>query len=133
MPTMTAPAKALPASQPGLYVVEIEPGMAGNWALQVAAKVQGETRDGARRASRQTREMTCARPALLAAGIVIVITCGALHPARAQDGRQTARRHARGAAGRKPAAQPQPARRGARYRGRQRQRPRARTRSTIRC
>ena len=42
MPTMTAPAKALPASKPGLYVIEIEPGMAGNWALQVAAKVQGE-------------------------------------------------------------------------------------------
>ena len=43
MPTMKAPAKAMPASQPGLYVVEIEPGMAGNWALQVAAKVQSES------------------------------------------------------------------------------------------
>jgi hypothetical protein len=43
MPTMTAPTKALPGSPPGLYVIEIEPGMAGNWALQVAAKVQGET------------------------------------------------------------------------------------------
>jgi YtkA-like len=43
MPTMTAPAKALPASPAGLYTVQIEPGMAGNWALQVAAKVQGET------------------------------------------------------------------------------------------
>ena len=43
MPTMTAPTKTLPATQPGLYVIEIEPGMAGNWALQVAAKVQGET------------------------------------------------------------------------------------------
>jgi hypothetical protein len=42
MPTMTAPAKALPASQPGLYVIEIEAGMAGTWAVQVAAKVQGE-------------------------------------------------------------------------------------------
>lgn len=42
MPTMTAPTKAVPASKPGLYVIEIEPGMAGNWALQVAAKVQGE-------------------------------------------------------------------------------------------
>jgi hypothetical protein len=42
MPTMTAPAKALPASQPGLYVVEIESGMAGTWALQVAAEVQSE-------------------------------------------------------------------------------------------
>jgi hypothetical protein len=43
MPTMTAPAKALPASHPGLYTVEIEPGMAGNWELKLAAKVQGET------------------------------------------------------------------------------------------
>jgi hypothetical protein len=42
LPTMAAPAKALPASKPGLYVIEVEPGMAGNWALQVAAKVQGE-------------------------------------------------------------------------------------------
>jgi hypothetical protein len=43
MPTMKAPVKALPAAQPGLYTFQIEPGMAGNWALQVAAKVQGET------------------------------------------------------------------------------------------
>ncbi len=43
MPTMKAPAKAIPASQPGLYTIEVEPGMAGNWALQVAAKVQGES------------------------------------------------------------------------------------------
>jgi hypothetical protein len=42
MPTMKAPAKAIPSSQPGLYVIEVEPGMAGNWAVQVAAKVQGE-------------------------------------------------------------------------------------------
>ncbi len=42
MATMTAPAKALPVSKPGFYVIEIEPGMAGTWALQVAAKVQGE-------------------------------------------------------------------------------------------
>jgi hypothetical protein len=42
MPTMKAPAKAMPASQPGLYIIEVEPGMAGNWALQLAAKVQGE-------------------------------------------------------------------------------------------
>jgi YtkA-like protein len=42
MPTMTAPTKALPGPQPGLYVIEIEAGMAGTWALQVAAKVQGE-------------------------------------------------------------------------------------------
>jgi hypothetical protein len=43
MPTMKAPAKAIPASQPGFYTIEVEPGMAGNWALQVSAKVQGET------------------------------------------------------------------------------------------
>ena len=43
MPTMKAPAKAIPSSQPGLYTIEVEPGMAGNWALQVAAKVQGES------------------------------------------------------------------------------------------
>src|SRR4051812_3563589 len=43
MLTMKAPAKAIPSSQPGLYIIEIEPGMAGNWALQLAAKVQGET------------------------------------------------------------------------------------------
>ena len=43
MPTMTAPAKTLPVPQPGLYVIQVEPGMAGNWALQLAAKVQGET------------------------------------------------------------------------------------------
>jgi hypothetical protein len=42
MPTMKAPAKAIPSFQPGLYTIEVEPGMAGNWALQVAAKVQGE-------------------------------------------------------------------------------------------
>ena len=42
MPTMKAPAKAIPSSQPGLYTIEVEPGMPGNWALQVAAKVQGE-------------------------------------------------------------------------------------------
>jgi YtkA-like len=42
MPTMTAPTKAL-APKAGLYSIEIEPGMAGNWALKVAAKVQGET------------------------------------------------------------------------------------------
>jgi hypothetical protein len=43
MPTMTAPVKAMPSSQPGLYLFQVEPGMAGNWALQVRAKVQGET------------------------------------------------------------------------------------------
>ena len=42
MPTMTAPVKAMPASQPGNYIFQIEPGMAGNWELKLAAKVQGE-------------------------------------------------------------------------------------------
>ena len=45
MPTMTAPAKTMPAkaSQLGTYIVEVQPGMAGNWELKLAAKVQGET------------------------------------------------------------------------------------------
>jgi hypothetical protein len=42
MPTMTAPVKAMPAPQPGIYMFQIEPGMAGNWELKLAAKVQGE-------------------------------------------------------------------------------------------
>jgi len=42
MPTMTAPVKALPAAQPGLYGFHIESGSAGNWELNLAAKVQGE-------------------------------------------------------------------------------------------
>jgi YtkA-like len=43
MPTMTAPAKALKPGKDGLYRVEVEPGMAGAWAITLAAKVQGET------------------------------------------------------------------------------------------
>jgi len=43
MPTMTAPVKAVPASQPGIYIFEVQPGMAGDWELKLAAKVQGET------------------------------------------------------------------------------------------
>lgn len=42
MPTMTAPTKALPSKQAGIYQVEVEPGMAGPWAINLAAKVQGE-------------------------------------------------------------------------------------------
>ena len=42
MPTMKAPAKPLPPSQPGIYIIEIEPGRPGNWALRLAAKVRGE-------------------------------------------------------------------------------------------
>ncbi len=42
MPTMPAPIKALPAKG-GIYSFEVEPGMAGTWALHLAAKVQGES------------------------------------------------------------------------------------------
>ena len=43
MKEMTAPVKALPPKEPGVYRFEIEPGMAGGWMLTLAAKVQGET------------------------------------------------------------------------------------------
>jgi hypothetical protein len=41
MASMTAPVKALPARD-GVYSFEVDPGMAGTWALHLAAKVQGE-------------------------------------------------------------------------------------------
>jgi hypothetical protein len=41
MDTMTASIKMLAAKE-GIYSFEIEPGMAGIWALHLAAKVQGE-------------------------------------------------------------------------------------------
>jgi hypothetical protein len=41
MATMGAPVKALPVKD-GVYSFEVEPGMAGTWALHLAAKVQGE-------------------------------------------------------------------------------------------
>ncbi len=41
METMTAPVKAMPPKG-GIYSFEIDPGMAGPWALHLAAKVQGE-------------------------------------------------------------------------------------------
>jgi hypothetical protein len=41
MPTMTAPIKAAPP-QNGVYRFEVEPAMAGTWAITLAAKVQGE-------------------------------------------------------------------------------------------
>lgn len=41
MATMTAPVRTMPAKD-GLYRFEVEPGMAGPWALNLAAKVQGE-------------------------------------------------------------------------------------------
>ena len=43
MKEMTAPMKALPPKEPGIYRFEVEPGMAGSWMLSLAAKVQGET------------------------------------------------------------------------------------------
>ena len=44
MATMTAPAKPVPGAskEPGVYVFETRPSMAGKWALTVSAKVQGE-------------------------------------------------------------------------------------------
>jgi hypothetical protein len=41
METMTAPVRALPPKA-GVYSFEVDPGMAGTWALRLAAKVQGE-------------------------------------------------------------------------------------------
>lgn len=41
METMTAPVNTL-SSKSGIYSFEIDPGMAGTWALHLAAKVQGE-------------------------------------------------------------------------------------------
>lgn len=43
MPTMTAPTKMLPEAPPGVYRVEVQPDMAGGWAITIAAKVQGES------------------------------------------------------------------------------------------
>lgn len=43
MAEMTAPVRALGESEPGVYRFEIQPGMAGPWAVSLAAKVQGET------------------------------------------------------------------------------------------
>ena len=42
MAEMGAPAKPAPTSEPGVYQIDTEPSMAGNWALTLAAKVQGE-------------------------------------------------------------------------------------------
>ena len=43
MPTMAAAAKILPEATPGSYRIEVQPDMAGNYAISVAAKIQGET------------------------------------------------------------------------------------------
>ena len=42
MVDMTAPVQAVTQKEPGIYLFEIQPGMAGKWMLTLAAKVQGE-------------------------------------------------------------------------------------------
>jgi hypothetical protein len=42
MAEMPGKVSPLPAGKPGLYRFQIETGMAGKWALNLAAKVQGE-------------------------------------------------------------------------------------------
>ena len=46
MPTMMAPAKVLPEITPGVYRIEVQPDMAGNHAITVAARVQAAFRYG---------------------------------------------------------------------------------------
>jgi hypothetical protein len=43
MEMMAAPIEAVPSSEPGFYRFKTELGMAGQWALSLGAKVQGET------------------------------------------------------------------------------------------
>lgn len=43
METMAAPVKAVPSGDPALYQFEVQPSMPGKWAIEIAAKVQGET------------------------------------------------------------------------------------------
>ena len=42
MAEMTGKVNPLPSDQPGIYRFQIETGMAGKWALNLGAKVQGE-------------------------------------------------------------------------------------------
>jgi hypothetical protein len=42
MASMSAPAKASASPEAGIYQIEAEPPMGGNWALALSAKVQGE-------------------------------------------------------------------------------------------
>ena len=42
MADMTGKVSPLPSDQPGIYRFQIETGMAGKWALNLGAKVQGE-------------------------------------------------------------------------------------------
>jgi len=43
MEAMTAPVEAVPSTEPGVYRFKTDLGMAGQWALSLGAKVQGET------------------------------------------------------------------------------------------
>ena len=43
MAAMTAPLEPLPSTEPGVYRFKTDLTMAGNWALSLSAKVQGET------------------------------------------------------------------------------------------
>ncbi len=43
MAGMGAPAKAMPAKEPGAYMIETQPSMAGNWGLTLTAKVKAES------------------------------------------------------------------------------------------
>lgn len=42
METMTAPIKPVPSLDPAVYQFEVQPSMPGKWAIEIAAKVQGE-------------------------------------------------------------------------------------------
>jgi hypothetical protein len=42
MAGMGAPAKPVPAKEPGTYMIETQPSMAGAWGLTLTAKVKGE-------------------------------------------------------------------------------------------
>jgi hypothetical protein len=43
METMTAPVKTVPSTDPAVYQFEVQPSMPGKWAIEIVAKVQGET------------------------------------------------------------------------------------------
>ena len=43
METMESPIEAMPSAEPGVYRFKTNLTMAGNWALSLGAKVQGET------------------------------------------------------------------------------------------
>lgn len=42
MASMTAPAKTSATAEAGIYQIEAQPEMAGNWSVSLSAKVQGE-------------------------------------------------------------------------------------------